>query len=421
MIDGMNTIIMNDSHIVSLNQIEENIVTEAVPKFSFESHQKAYAWISEILDRFGYHQKGGNRLSKKEKTSLRKYIELYTNYSKSQLTRLIKEKKKTDTLKYGKGKKRNRFKKIYTKEDAELLAEADNAYRRMSGDAMRKIFRDEFEFYGKKEYERLAKISHGHFYRLRGSDAYQVKSMTIGRTVSVNRAIGIRKKPDPQGKPGYIRADTVHQGDLEGVKGVYHINLVDEVTQWEILFCIDSITENSMAYVLEQALGLFPFVILGFHSDNGGENINGSVSATLQRKFIEQTKSRSGRCNDNALIESKNGSVVRKHLGFWHIPKYEARKINGFYRDFFNEFVNYHRACSYPTTIVSDGGKKKKIYEEVMTPCQKLLSISNVETCLKSDITVESLRKRMAEKSHLESAKIMDEAKKKLFAVIKKC
>ena len=213
----------------------------------------------------------------------------------------------------------------------------------------------------------------------------------------------------------------MHQGDLEGVKGVYHVNLVDEVTQWEILFCVDSITEESMAYVLSQALKLFPFVIVGFHSDNGGENINGSVSTILQEQFIEQTKSRSGRCNDNALIESKNGSVVRKHMGFYHIPKYEARKINGFYRDYFNEFLDFHRACSYPTTIVSDNGKKKKIYKEIMTPCQKLLSIPNVEIYLRPDVTIQSLKEKMIRMSHIEYAKIMDEEKKKLFAAVKKC
>lgn len=414
-------IIMNDSHIVSLNQVEENIATVTIPIFSFESHEKAYAWVDQILDRFSYHSRGKNRLSKKEKMSIRKYIQMYTTYSRSQITRLIKEKKENGTLKYGKGKKRNSFKKIYTKEDAELLAEADNAYRRMSGNAMRKTFKDEFELYGKKDYERLAQISHGQFYRLRGSLDYKEKSITIGRTISVNCSIGIRKKPQPDGKPGYIRADTVHQGDFEGVKGVYHVNLVDEVTQWEILFCVESITEGSMAYVVEQALKLFPFNIIGFHSDNGGENINGSVSEVLQKQFIEQTKSRSGRCNDNALIECKNGSVVRKHMGRWHMPKFEARKINAFFRDFFNHFLNFHRMCAYPTIVVSDDGKKKKIYEETMTPCQKLLSIKNVKTYLREGMTVEILKEKMKKHSHIEFAKIMSVAKQKLFAAIKKC
>jgi hypothetical protein len=409
-------IIMNDSKIVSLKQVKEVVDTGATPSFSFDSHTNAYAWVSEVLDRFEYKSR-----SKKEKNVIRKYLKRYTGYSKSQITRLVTEKRKTSTLKYGKGKKKNQFKKIYTRKDIELLAEADNAYRRMSGDAMRKVFKDEFTVYGKHEYERLANISHGHFYRLRESDAYREKSLTVGRTISVSRSIGIRKKPEPNGKPGYLRADTVHQGDLDGVKGVYHINLVDEVTQWEIVICVDSITEQSMAYVLRQALDFFPFLIIGFHSDNGGENINGSVSGLLQKLFIEQTKSRSGKCNDNALIESKNGSVVRKHMGHWHIPKYEARKINAFYRDCFNEFLNFHRMCAYPTTLVEENGKKKKIYRDTQTPCQKLLSIPKVEMYLKKENTVEILKEKMTRMSHIQYAKIMYENKQKLFAAIKKC
>ena len=363
---------MSDSHIMSLAQVEESVETLTAPTFSFTSHENAYAWISGVLDRFLYFEKGR---TKKEKNSIRRYIKRYTTYSKSQITRLIKEKKKTATLTYGKGKKRHQFKKIYTEKDVELLAEADNVYRRMSGNAMRSVFRDEHVLYGKKDYERLSRISHGHLYRLRGTNRYGEHAITVGRTMAVSSSIGIRKRPEPNGKPGYIRADTVHQGDLDGVKGVYHINLVDEVTQWEILICVDSIGENSMAYVLSEALKSFPFTIFGFHSDNGGENINDSVSVVLQKLLIEQTKSRSGKCNDNALNESKNGSVVRKHMGHWHIPKYEARTINIFYRDCFNEFLNFHRMCAYPTVTVRDDGKKVRKYKTTMTPCQKLLSI----------------------------------------------
>ena len=410
------TIIMNDSHIVSVRDVEKIIQASATPSFAFTSHVEAYAWISEAVDRFRYRCE-----TKKEKSSIRRYIGRYTAYSRSQITRLIAEKKKTGTLRYGKGKQRHQFRRIYTREDARLLAEADNVYRRMSGDAMRHVFKDEYALFGRKEYERLARISHGQFYRLRGTPVYREHALTVGRTMAVSSSIGIRKKPQSEGKPGYIRADTVHQGDLEGVKGVYHINLVDEVTQWEILTCVSAITEHTMAYVLEEALRNFPFVILGFHSDNGGEIINGSVAALLQKLLIEQTKSRSGRCNDNALIESKNGSVVRKHMGHWHIPKYEARKINAFYRDCFNEFLALHRMCAYPRVTVLVDGTKKRIYEETMTPCQKLLSIPNVETYLREGVSVVYLKEKMMRMSHVEYATIMHKTKQKLFAAIEKC
>src|SRR3989338_6358237 len=90
-------------------------------------------------------------------------------------------------------------------------------------------------------------------------------------------------------------------------------------------------------------------------------------------------------------------------------------------RDCFNEFLCFHRMCAYPTTIVLDNGKKKKVYEDIMTPVQKLLSIPNVERYLKEDVTIESLKEKMTRMSHLENAKIMHENKQKLFAAIKKC
>ena len=94
------------------------------------------------------------------------------------------------------------------------------------------------------------------------------------KTHPVKVNIGIRKKPAPYGKPGYLRVDSVHQGDLDKEKGVYHINLVDEVTQWEIVGCVEGISEHFLAPLLEVLLKLFPFKILGFHSDNGSEYIN---------------------------------------------------------------------------------------------------------------------------------------------------
>ena len=52
---------------------------------------------------------------------------------------------------------------------------------------------------------------------------------TSRRPVPTVSRLGERRQPQPNGLPGYLRVDTVHQGDLDGVKGVYHINAVDEV------------------------------------------------------------------------------------------------------------------------------------------------------------------------------------------------
>ena len=164
--------------------------------------------------------------------------------------------------------------------------------------------------------------------------------------------IGIRKKPDHGGKPGFLRVDSVHQGDLEKQKGVYHINLVDEVTQWEIVMTVERIAESFLDVALAIALDLFPFRILGFHSDNGSEYINETVAELLRKLLIEQTKSRARRSNDNGLAETKNGAIVRKLFGYSHIPQHAARVMDAFNR----EHLDAHPDPSSRTpTFVNNG------------------------------------------------------------------
>ncbi|MCC7153300.1 MAG: hypothetical protein IT161_01925 [Bryobacterales bacterium] len=74
-------------------------------------------------------------------------------------------------------------------------------------------------------------------------------------------AIGKRRRPEPKGRPGFLRIDTVHQGGFDGAKGVYHINAVDEVTQWQVMAATPKISERWLIPVLEAMLGQFPFQI----------------------------------------------------------------------------------------------------------------------------------------------------------------
>ena len=114
-----------------------------------------------------------------------------------------------------------------------------------------------------------------------------------------------------------------------------------------------------------------PFAILGFHSDNGSEFINHQVAKLLNKLLIqEQTKSRSRHSNDNAQAESKNGAIVRKHLGYSHIPQRFANLVNAFCRDHLNPYVNFHRPCLFAETITDAKGRQRKRYpyKLMMTP-----------------------------------------------------
>ncbi len=178
------------------------------------------------------------RQSKKQRGVIRAYLRKVTGLSLPQITRLIRAYLQTGAFK-SIAYQRHRFPKKYTAADIALLAEVDRAHERLSGPATRRIMEREYGKYGKKEFARLAEISVAHLYNLRRTAAYRKRAAVFEPTRPTTIAIGERRKPDPQGRPGYLRVDTVHQGDWEGAKGVYHINAVDAVTQWQVVGCAE--------------------------------------------------------------------------------------------------------------------------------------------------------------------------------------
>jgi len=407
------TIIMNDSHITSIAQMESFIkgADEAEISFRGKSREEKYAWIKQTLAKFHYF-----KLKKKEKTIIRKFIMRMTGYSKSQLTRLTTKKRRVGVI-VVKTSDKHKFPQKYTTDDVALLIETDKAHSRLSGPATKKILKRMYEVFKDLRFSRLKDISVSHIYNLREKRQYLSQTYFFAKTKPVAVPIGERRKPDPQGQPGFIRVDTVHQGDLDKEKGVYHVNLIDEITQWEIVVACEKISEYFLLPVLEAALAQFPFRILGFHSDNGSEYINKIVAKLLNKLLIDQTKSRARRCNDNALAEGKNGSVVRKHMGRNFIPQRHAPAINDFYRKYFNPYLNYHRPCGYATIITDLKGKQKKIYkkEDYLTPYEKLKSLPNAASYLKEGTAFKELNKLACQKSDNECAALMQKAKVELF------
>src|SRR3989338_10435756 len=376
------TISMNDSHLTSIDELKQFEEGTRNVEFQGKSRTEKYVWIENTLRRFGY-----GRLSKKDKTVVKKHCAKMTGYSERKMTRLIGQYRRHGRLVVD-FSRRHSFPRVYTPDDVARLAETDLAHSRLSGPATKKIFEREYGVFGKRIFQRLAGISVSHLYNLRGRKQYASKTKFFAKTKPATAAIGERRKPEPQGKPGFLRVDTVHQGDREGEKGVYHINIVDAVLQWEIVGAVEKISEAYLAPLLLDLIDQFPFVILGFHSDNGSEYINRVVAELLNKLLIEQTKSRPRHCNDNALAEGKNGAVVRKHMGYQHIAQRHAAPINAFYREHFNGYLNYHRPCGFATTTVDHRGKEKKVYDIYRTPFAALQALLNASDSLKEGVTM---------------------------------
>jgi len=282
-----------------------------------------------------------------------------------------------------------------------LLAEVDRAMGTLSGPATVCVLRRQRDVFGDTRFERLADLSVGHLYNLRNSAGYRAQRVVLTKTRPTKTAtIGVRKAPAPEGRPGCIRIDSVHQGDQDGVKGLYHINAVDCVTQWEVVATVQVISEAHLLPVITQMLEQFPFEILGFHSDNGSEYVNHQLAKMLEKLRIEFTRSRPRRSNDNGLAETKNGAVVRKLFGYEHIPQRHAARFNTFCREYLNPFLNFHRPCLFATDKPDPKkpGRIKRVYraKDAMTPLDKLASLPEAAKFMREGITLQDLHELAA-------------------------
>lgn len=352
------------------------------------SKDERYRFVASILKRFGY-----TRLTRGEKGIIIQFLMKMSGYSRQQLTRMVKRYTEQGVLKRYQ-KTVNGLKRFYTDEDCRLLAELDQRHDTPNGLMIKKLCERAYHCFGELTYERLSHISVSHIYNLRQSLGYKKHRYHYEKTKRTTGIhIGERRKPQANGKPGYIRIDTVHQGELDGCKGVYHINAVDEITQFEVVASVEKISESYLIPALDILLASFPFTIINFHSDNGSEYVNKTVARLLAKLFIEFTKSRPRQSNDNALAEGKNAAVVRKVYGYSHIPQHYAQRLNQFNQQALNPYVNYHRPCLYPTVIIDAHGKQKKKYEykQMMTPYDKFKSLPAAEHYLKKGLTFKKL------------------------------
>ncbi len=400
---------MDDKQLRTLEQVKQFVDSSQGIEFNGINLKEKYHWIEEALRKFKYQ-----RLKKAGKGVIRQYIEKVTGYSRSQVAKLVSRYQQSGKIKPTEYH-RHRFPQKYNAVEVALLAMTDELHGWLSGPATKKILEREYMVYGNGQFENLAGISVAQIYNLRRSKRYRGKRFTHTRPVASR--IGERASPEAQGQPGHIRIDTVHQGDHERQKGVYHINAVDEVTQWEIVASVSRIAEYNLEPLLESMLNQFPFQVRGFHSDNGSEYVNRIVAGLLNRLLIRFTRSRPRRPNDNGLVESKNGAVIRKNLGYVHIPQSCASLLNIYHRDNLNPYINFHRPCFFPVAIIDQKGKvnKKYPYEKIKTPYEKLKSLPCVESYLRPGITLNKLDAIANQMSDNQFAERMVKARSNLF------
>ena len=408
---------LRTERIRTLDQMRAFVEGNEPADFEFTDRTSAYAVIRRTLVRFEYHA-----LRKPDKGLVRRFLEKATGFSEAQMDRLIAQHRRTGGIRDHRRKPPAKpFPRRYTAYDAALLAEVDEAFGQLSGPATKVILWRMRHVYGDERFERLAGISNGHIYNLRKSRTYRTGRLTFRETRSTPASFGVRRKPRPDGQPGFLRVDTVHLGDLDGKKGAYVINVVDEVTQFQHLGAVRRITRQFMIPILEDLISAFPFTVQAFHADNGSEYVNREVADLLNRLHIPTfTKSRPRRSNDNALVESKNGSIVRRWLGHVHVSHDLVPQLDAFLRDSLCPLLNFHRPCLFPNEVTSTSGRVRKTYrqDDVATPYQHFRSLPGAEDFLRPGVTFEALDQRASTTSDLDAAKAVQRARDALFRAI---
>jgi len=407
---------MNEAQVRTVEQARQVLSgTQALEFRRADNDEGRYAWIALVLRRFDY-----GRLKRADRGVVLVYLQRLSGYSRAQVKRLVATWRAGEPLVKRYRVPVHAFARRYTAADVALLADVDRAMNTLSGPATACVLRRQRDVFGDTRFARLGSLSVAHLYNLRNSAGYRAQRVVLTKTRPTRSVtIGVRKAPAPEGRPGFIRIDSVHQGDWDGIKGVYHINAVDCVTQWEVTATVQTISEAHLLPVIEQMLAQFPFAILGFHADNGSEYVNHRVAKMLEKLRVEFTRSRPRRSNDNGLAETKNGAVVRKLFGYEHIHQRHAVRFNIFCVEYLNPFLNFHRPCLFATELADPDkpGRIKRVYRarDVMTPLDKLASLPEAAKFLREGVTLEELHALASALTDVQAGEELNEALLALF------
>ena len=411
---------MNESKIRTLADVRQFLA--CTPQVSFQpraADAERYRHINEVLRRFSYRA-----LGKADRGVVLRYLRITSGYRRAQLQRLVARAIDGERLHKHYVAPAQPFARRFLTKDIVLLAAVDRDFGTLSGPATVHLLKRAFDRYADARFERLRTVSVSHLYNLRATPTYQRQRVLRTKTQASTNPIGTRRAPNPEGRAGFIRIDSVHQGDQDGIKGVYHINAVDCITQWQVLGCCERLSEAYLLPVIKQMLASFPFEILGFHADNGSEYINHQVAKMLNKLRAEFTKSRPRHSNDNGLAETKNGAVVRKIFGYEHIEQRHAERINAFNVRYLTPFINLHRPCLFATERAdpSKPGRIRKVYRhaDVMTPLEKLASLDPAKQTLRAAVSLAQLQAQAGATTDIAAAVELNKAKQLLFAQIHK-
>jgi hypothetical protein len=181
--------------------------------------------------------------------------------------------------------------------------------------------------------------------------------------------------------PGFVEIDLVtHGGPMSEGDCLHSLNLTDIHTTWVETRAVLGKTQRAICAALEEMRQALPFPPRGIDSDNGSEFINDQLWRYCREHDIQFTRGRPYKKDDNAHIEQKNWTHVRKLLGWERYATPEAREaVNSLYRDELRLMMNLFQPAVKLQRRVRVGSRIRRLYDAPQTPLDRALASAGID------------------------------------------
>lgn len=199
-------------------------------------------------------------------------------------------------------------------------------------------------------------------------------------------------------RPGFFEVDLIaHCGERNSGEYVNSLNFTDVATGWVEPAAVMGKAQSRVFRAIEETKQGLPFPMLGIDSDNDSAFINAHLFRYCQEKKITFTRCRANKKNDQAYVEQKNYSVVRRALGYSRYDTEEELKtINRLYRHL-RLYVNFFQPVMKLVAKQRIGAKVKKKYDAAKTPFKRVLESKDVSQETKKKLQTEYVKLNPAE------------------------